>query len=449
MMSKATAGTGMWLVKGDKFRVWLEPNGDIKIFWGSGIPGAGKTLLASIVIEYLEALYPGPDAKICICYVYFRYSDHSEMTVRTILETFVMQTLERHPGCMSLVEQTYARHLRERTEPSEAQLLALLRQLADCMFCTFYILDALDEAPTKIQLAILKTLDSLSVKLFITSIPLKPLEAHFPHAHTFPVIARDIDIDLHITKVINENAELQRLLQANPSLRHEIFSTIRQNCGGVFLHASLQLDTLHECVSANQVRQRLQGFPSRIEDVYLRTWDRILGQNTELAELAKTVLVWVLNAPRSMTVEELERAVATSPDTYKFEADRFVPGSTLIYLCRGLISLEEESRIVRLVHYTAKDTLENLLHESFPHPHSPIAAVCMSHPAECGSQDTRISSDQSGAALNKDPPTWRRIRCFGPPCWKIVQSGRYQVQSERYDCTTPAITFDSGLSVWA
>ncbi|KAH6901948.1 hypothetical protein BKA70DRAFT_677295 [Coprinopsis sp. MPI-PUGE-AT-0042] len=46
MLSKATLGTGMWLVKGDRFRLWLEPNGDIKIFWGSGIPGAGKTLLA-------------------------------------------------------------------------------------------------------------------------------------------------------------------------------------------------------------------------------------------------------------------------------------------------------------------------------------------------------------------------------------------------------------------
>ena len=37
MLSKATPGTGMWLLKNDKFRVWLEPNGDLKIFWGSGI----------------------------------------------------------------------------------------------------------------------------------------------------------------------------------------------------------------------------------------------------------------------------------------------------------------------------------------------------------------------------------------------------------------------------
>jgi hypothetical protein len=37
MLSKATAGTGLWLLKGDTFRLWLEPNGDIKIFWGSGM----------------------------------------------------------------------------------------------------------------------------------------------------------------------------------------------------------------------------------------------------------------------------------------------------------------------------------------------------------------------------------------------------------------------------
>jgi hypothetical protein len=36
-IAKATPGTGMWLLKNDKFMIWLEPNGDIKIFWGSGI----------------------------------------------------------------------------------------------------------------------------------------------------------------------------------------------------------------------------------------------------------------------------------------------------------------------------------------------------------------------------------------------------------------------------
>ncbi|KAH6902945.1 hypothetical protein BKA70DRAFT_1515405 [Coprinopsis sp. MPI-PUGE-AT-0042] len=251
-----------------KFRIWLEPNGNIKIFWGSGISGAGKTLLVSIVIQYLEALYPGPDSDICICYVYFHYSDHSEMTVRAILEILVMQTLERHSGCQALIEETYARHLCERTEPTEEQLLALLRRLADSMLVTFYVLNALDEAPTKVQLTVMRALASLDVKLFITSRPLKTVEANFPQVHTFPIIAQDADIDLHIIKGIDENAELRCLLQADPSLREEIFSVIKRNCSGMFLHASLQLDALHECINAHQVRQRLKGFPSKIEDVY-------------------------------------------------------------------------------------------------------------------------------------------------------------------------------------
>jgi hypothetical protein len=43
MLSKATAGTGLWLLKGKTFRIWLEPNGVIKIFWGSGM----RTLLSN------------------------------------------------------------------------------------------------------------------------------------------------------------------------------------------------------------------------------------------------------------------------------------------------------------------------------------------------------------------------------------------------------------------
>ena len=37
MLGKATKGTGMWLLKNEKFRIWLEADGDIKIFWGSGM----------------------------------------------------------------------------------------------------------------------------------------------------------------------------------------------------------------------------------------------------------------------------------------------------------------------------------------------------------------------------------------------------------------------------
>ena len=109
------------------------------------------------------------------------------------------------------------------------------------------------------------------------------------------------------------------------------------------------MDALRECVSISQIRRVLGGFPSQIEDVYLQTWSRIVEQGQEAVSLVKSVLVWVLNASRSMTLDELERAAAVSLETYEFEPDNMVAGSTLIAMCRGLVTVEEESRLVRLV----------------------------------------------------------------------------------------------------
>jgi ankyrin repeat domain-containing protein 50 len=115
------------------------------------------------------------------------------------------------------------------------------------------------------------------------------------------------------------------------------------------LHASLQLDALRECFSLGEVRRVIEAFPSTIEAVYLHTWHRILQRNPTRVELAKYVLLWVLYAARPMTLGELEWAVATCPETYKFQPNEVVPGMNLVALCRGLVTLEEESGVVRLV----------------------------------------------------------------------------------------------------
>jgi hypothetical protein len=72
---------------------------------------------------------------------------------------------------------------------------------------------------------------------------------------------------------------------------------------------------------------------SKIEDVYLYTWHRILNQKAEHVWLAKAIPVWVLNAERSTAVEELRMAIATSSETHRFDAGRMVPRSTLLSLC--------------------------------------------------------------------------------------------------------------------
>ncbi|KAH6892705.1 hypothetical protein BKA70DRAFT_1440750 [Coprinopsis sp. MPI-PUGE-AT-0042] len=59
----------------------MSIQGVVKTMWGSGMPGAGKTIFASIVINEVEARAEASEYPICVCYIYFRYSDHTTATV--------------------------------------------------------------------------------------------------------------------------------------------------------------------------------------------------------------------------------------------------------------------------------------------------------------------------------------------------------------------------------
>ncbi|KAH6909766.1 hypothetical protein BKA70DRAFT_175659 [Coprinopsis sp. MPI-PUGE-AT-0042] len=404
-LGRSTRGTCLWIRQMENWCIWLDPEGYLKIMWGYGMPGAGKTVLASIVIDILEAHARASALPICVNYIYFRYSDHTKATVRGFLETLVKQTVERHPHCLPMFDEVYAGHIREKTQPSEEELLSLYQRLSGTMSVTFCILDALDEAPPEIQLEILEKLSSVNVKLFITSRPLTAVESQFPQAQRFRIIAQDDDIELHFTKEISRSADLRQILQdGGPSLRSEMATSIIEKCGGMFLHASLQLEALRECTSIHEVKTTLATFSTEIEDLYLETWKRIASQTEAKVLLAKKVLLWVINATRSLTVDELRHALATCPNTHRFDSSRLVQEGILLGLCRGLVGVEEETRLVRLVHYTAKNTLERLILETFPEPHAHLTAVCLARLAESGFQRKIVTYPwEFQQALEADP----------------------------------------------
>ncbi|KAH6909460.1 hypothetical protein BKA70DRAFT_1474370, partial [Coprinopsis sp. MPI-PUGE-AT-0042] len=55
-----------------------------------------------------------------------------------------------------------------------------------------------------------------------------------------------------------------------------------------------------------------------------------------------------LYARRSITIDELRHALAMTPDTHSFESSRLMPEAALMFVCRGLIMVDTESRLVQL-----------------------------------------------------------------------------------------------------
>lgn len=75
MLSKRQEGTGLWLLESEEFQEWFGQPG--KTMLCSGIPGAGKTIIAATVIDHLREKFRS-DVGVSIAYVYFSYQPKQE-----------------------------------------------------------------------------------------------------------------------------------------------------------------------------------------------------------------------------------------------------------------------------------------------------------------------------------------------------------------------------------
>ncbi|KAH6902541.1 hypothetical protein BKA70DRAFT_1196098 [Coprinopsis sp. MPI-PUGE-AT-0042] len=350
-----------------------------------GLAGAGKTILASIVIRDLEWREEAWNGVFCVAYIYLRYSE--PLTIRDLLESLVKQIIERHSDLIPFVEGLYAKHQRERTRPSEQDLTGVLAEFIKCGKLLFFVLDALDEMRAEDRPILVNLLVTLGVNLFITSRPLETLQRQFPQAQTFNIAASPSDLDLHIKHFLRHSPDLVALLEGNDFKERILRRFVEGQVECEFLHARLQLEALRQCVSALDVEETLKVFPTDIEAIYMKTWERILAQVPKHSKLAKLILLWITHADGEMEMDTLRRAVATSPETHIFDAKRMVPEALILSVCCGLVSVDKKTKLVRLIHYTTRDAILPRILELFPIPHALLAHVCIAHATTCGFQN--------------------------------------------------------------
>jgi Cdc6-like AAA superfamily ATPase len=123
-ISRRQAGTGQWLLDSEEFQSWL--NTDKQTLFCPGIPGAGKTILTSIVVEELLMQYEN-DGNIGIAYLYCNYRRQDEQNLKNLFTTFLKQFVEEQPSIPHSVKTLYDRHKDKRTRPSLDEILQILQ----------------------------------------------------------------------------------------------------------------------------------------------------------------------------------------------------------------------------------------------------------------------------------------------------------------------------------
>jgi adenylylsulfate kinase-like enzyme len=91
------ATTGSWFIGSPKFANWKRnPN---SFLWLYGIPGCGKTILASTIIQDLERCHlnlnigatPNPSQIYAVVYFYFAFSDDQKQNYEKMIRSLIKQ----------------------------------------------------------------------------------------------------------------------------------------------------------------------------------------------------------------------------------------------------------------------------------------------------------------------------------------------------------------------
>jgi ankyrin repeat protein len=91
------------------------------------------------------------------------------------------------------------------------------------------------------------------------------------------------------------------------------------------------------------------------------------------------VLSWITYARRALTTEELSHALAVEAGESELDEDNIPDIEDMVSVCAGLVTVDEESNIIRLVHYTTQEYFERIREDWNPYAQQEIALACLTY----------------------------------------------------------------------
>ncbi|KAH7159645.1 hypothetical protein B0J13DRAFT_592248 [Dactylonectria estremocensis] len=354
-LSRRQTGTGRWFLDSHEYRAWLEIDG--QTLFCQGIPGSGKTIMTSLVVEDLlgrvrsggfhddRAEGGSAGGSIGIAYLYCNFRRQHEQQAEDLLASLLKQLVKGHNCLPQNVQELYDRHKADQTRPDFDEISSALKSVISIHSRVFIIVDALDECQ-----ALNKCRSRAN--FFATSRPMLDIEKRFDGCFSRHIFANDEDIGMYINGHISQ---LPDFVSKRPSLQEEVKRGIIKAVGGMFLLAQLHLDSLVGKRSPAALRATLEKLPTGSEaypEAYKEAMLRIGRQVGDQEELAKQALAWITCAKRPLTTVELQHGLAIRAGDSKLDGENVSEIEDIVSVCAGLVTVDRESDIVQLFDIT-------------------------------------------------------------------------------------------------
>ena len=405
IQSKAMDGTGQWMTAKSEFSQWIKSNDEPhkpKTFWLVGLPATGKTILSSVLIDYIQFL-----GQNC-AYHFFSSGHQAKRTVAQCLRSIAAQLASVSPD---LRERLIALHEETGiTFTSQNQNFQILwDRIFEGIICQMrfvnpliWILDAVDEAdsPSLLISHLMRIHSTTPIKIFFSSRPMRIpslVAGYSSHVTTYFLAEGDTasDIREYVQRA------LQIALPNDEHMRRDITDQMLANASGSFLWVKLSLDTLQDnWHTQDDIRKALTEIPLGMEKLYRRMLDGVKNQPPRSGLMATRILTWVACSWRPLNLAELE--VALEPEFRGFVNLK----DTIVQICGHFVTVDSEK--VSMIHATARQFLLSdcdgapaFIDSQIAHEH--IAIICLKY---LSSNDWR----RIFQIVDKDNPVTHRAR---------------------------------------
>ncbi|KAF4956485.1 hypothetical protein FSARC_11555 [Fusarium sarcochroum] len=372
-------GTGQWFLQSTKFQQWIASRK--QTLFCPGIPGAGKTIITSLVIDELYTRRQ-KDPSIGFAYLYCDFRRQDEQDIISLLASLLKQLSQTQDPLPEEVQHLYAEYKNRQKRPSPSELVEALKKAIGRHSQVYIIVDALDECPvaegcrTRLLSEIFKLQEEAGISIFCTSRPIPEIVGSFQGATSVAIRARDEDLHQYLAGNLDR---LPSFVLSNAGLQKEIKDTISKIANGMFLLATLHIDSLAQQPTIGHIKRALKTLPTGLNATYDQAMARIESQSANIRKMAKKVLYWVIYAQRALSPTELQHAIAIEPGQTELDPE-FIPGIDLACsICAGLVTIDTQSNIVRLVHYTTQEYFDQEKQRWFTDANSNIASDCITY----------------------------------------------------------------------
>ncbi|MCJ1457100.1 hypothetical protein MMC28_007466 [Mycoblastus sanguinarius] len=364
------SGTGDWIFRHEAFRKWKNAAGSSSLCC-HGIPGCGKTVLASTIIDELQRTARSSQ-KPHIVYYYCDYADQRTLQADRILGTLLKQFF--FGGCIPKeIEVQIPPGYGDGAEMlGVSELMDLVRTATMLSSASFIIIDGLDECEKEPRqqmigfLGRISGLESVSLKTLVLCREedelLRSLKG-FSRIRITPS-ALESDIKSFVTGSVSSRIQSASLRIRNQSLEQDIVLELVSKAHGMFLWVSFQLDELCEAPSDTIIRETLRNLPEGLIETYERILRKIT-KNPMKMKMAQKIFKWTACAQRPMKIEEVQEAVAFESSDKAWDVDKIPDEDLMIESCRGLVVRNGEDRTVRFAHHTVRQYLISELAEKW------------------------------------------------------------------------------------